>query len=449
MQKLKENSIGLFSSIIMGVACSAPAYSLETASTTLIVALGIYSPLVLIIAGVSMLFLTFAFKHLNNIKPNAGGCYIWVGDAFGKTLGFLSGWALLFYCAIFMVSATVPVSNSLLILFAKDYVNNVNVIAIISFVLLSLISLVVIKGIHTSVKVQNTMMFIEVIILSIIAFLGFKYFGSNPVQAFDSTWFSISSITPSMIFQGIALSIFFYAGWDIAVNLSEETKNKNDTPGRATHYSVIILMFIFVIFSILTIMGLTTNEMETYNTNVIYALAEKVSGDQFASLAIIAVVLSTIGTIETSIIQFSRVLFAKSRDKMVPSIFSKIHEKWATPHFAIFVIWLLGSLFILLSSYVKSINDLLAILVSCVAFQFSFYAVLTAFACVYHFRNEYKITRSLVEKIILPSVGGIVVLSSMIYSSMSNDFITNLIGIGGIVIGLIPYYFYKRKLDTR
>jgi amino acid transporter len=193
-------------------------------------------------------------------------------------------------------------------------------------------------------------------------------------------------------------------------------------------------------------MGLTSAEMEHYNTNIIYAIADKLYGENFAILAILAVLLSTIGTIETSIIQFSRVLFAKSRDGMAHKMFSRIHDKWLTPHYAIVTIWILGLVFIFLSSFVDSINKLLSILVLSIGVQFSFYASLTALASAWHFRRHCKDGFvMLLTRIIFPLLAGIALIASIIYVSLESDWMTNAVGIGGILIGLIPYYLYSRK----
>jgi amino acid transporter len=158
------------------------------------------------------------------------------------------------------------------------------------------------------------------------------------------------------------------------------------------------------------------------------------------------VVLSTIGTIETYIIQFSRVLFAKSRDNMAHEIFSRVHSKWLTPYYAIMSIWALGVFFIFLSSFVHSINELLSIIVLSIGIQFSFYVGLTAISSAWHFREyRHKGILELFSRIILPFIAGVVLLTSIVYASLSSNWQTNCIGVGGILIGLIPYYFYAQK----
>ena len=123
------------------------------------------------------------------------------------------------------------------------------------------------------------------------------------------------------------------------MNLAEETKNPTHTPGRATFWSMIFLILFFLVFITLILLGLTDAEIAQYNTNIIFALAEKLLGKELGYLAIIAVLLSTIGTIETQILQFTRTMFAKSRSGALHERFGRLHATWQTPYIAIFFIW--------------------------------------------------------------------------------------------------------------
>lgn len=143
------------------------------------------------------------------------------------------------------------------------------------------------------------------------------------------------------------------------MNLAEETKDPNHTPGKAAFWSMIFLMLFFLVFITLILLGLSTDEIAEYNTNVIFAMAEKLLGKELGYLAIIAVLLSTIGTIETQILQFTRTMYAKSRDGVLHSRYSKLHTVWQTPYIAIFFIWFIGVALLFSSSYLSSVNEIL------------------------------------------------------------------------------------------
>lgn len=123
---LRKNALGTAESLVMGIAGSAPAFSIEATAFTIIGIAGVFAPASMLISGLIMFGIAWAFIHLNHMHANAGTSYAWVTQIFGKTAGFFAGWALLILCCIFMVSATIPAANAILLVLAPDLVNNVN-----------------------------------------------------------------------------------------------------------------------------------------------------------------------------------------------------------------------------------------------------------------------------------------------------------------------------------
>lgn len=177
-------------SIVMGIAGTAPAYSIEATAFTIIGIAGVLSPASILVCGIIMFGIAWAFIHLNALDPSAGTTFTWVSRIFGKTTGFLAGWALLFLCSVFMVSATVPAANAILLVVAPDLVNDVPSVTWISAALLSIVSLIVLKGIKLTSYAQIILTIIEAIILLLIIILGFSHFSLTPMHPFSWNWFN-------------------------------------------------------------------------------------------------------------------------------------------------------------------------------------------------------------------------------------------------------------------
>jgi amino acid transporter len=175
-KSLQKESLGLWESIIMGIAGTAPAFSIEVTASTIIAAVGALSAASILYCGLIMFGITFAFINLNKMNPSAGASFAWVGQIFGKTWGFFAGWALLVASCLFMVSGTIPAANAFILIFAPNYINNVHLITIIASVILTAISLVVLKGIKLTSYVQVVMTIVEIMILAIIAVASFVVF---------------------------------------------------------------------------------------------------------------------------------------------------------------------------------------------------------------------------------------------------------------------------------
>ena len=103
---LKRNAIGYVSNVVIGVASTAPAYSLA-ATLGFIVAdpgVGVHAPAVLLVSFIPMLLVASAYKYLNRADPDAGTTFAWTTRAFGPSFGWLNGWAIFLADVLVMAS---------------------------------------------------------------------------------------------------------------------------------------------------------------------------------------------------------------------------------------------------------------------------------------------------------------------------------------------------------
>ena len=91
--RLRKDALGLVHSAAIGVAGTAPSYSIAASTAALIGAVGALAPASLLYCGLIMIGITFAFVNLNRVYPDSGASYAWVGRVFHRDLGFLTGWA--------------------------------------------------------------------------------------------------------------------------------------------------------------------------------------------------------------------------------------------------------------------------------------------------------------------------------------------------------------------
>src|SRR5207253_5413808 len=89
---LKTGALGLVSSVVIGVASTAPAYSLAATLFFVVAAVGLKAPLVAVLAFVPMLLCSIGFSELNKADPDCGTTFIWAARAFGPKTGWAAGW---------------------------------------------------------------------------------------------------------------------------------------------------------------------------------------------------------------------------------------------------------------------------------------------------------------------------------------------------------------------
>jgi len=444
--KLAEGTLGIWETITMGVAGAAPAFSVAATTTTLVAAVGVLAPASILYCGIIMLGITLAFMHLNKISANSGASYAWVSAIFGPNLGFFAGWSLLVATAVFMVSGSIPAATATLMLVAPQLVNSIAWITFIAGMWLTIMAAIVFKGIKHASFVQVVMTIFEVLILLIITVGGIVYFIHHPAHTFSLSWFSLYQFTPTTFSVGALTALFLYWGWDVTLNLNEETQNANHSPGRGALWSMPIIILLFVTFAVCALLVLSDQEIQQSGTNVIFSIAEKIFPKPWSYLAVISVLLSTIGNLETTILQFTRTLFSKGRDNVLSSRYAKLHSRSKTPWRATLLIWALGIVFLFLSSYIPTINHIIQISVNAIGFQVAFYYSLTGLACAWYFRKMWKGIFELIIYIIWPVFSSLFLIFIALYSVKTFDLVTNVIGLGGIAIGIIPLYLsYKRR----
>ena len=452
---LAGGSLGTLESAVMGVAGSAPAFSVAVTTAVIVASVGVLSVGSVLYCGLIMFGILFAFMNLNKMTSHAGATYAWVGAVFGPRWGFFAGWGLLVASVIFMVSATIPAATSTLkILSVMGWVDEATIesttwVTYVSALWLTLVTIVVSKGIKHASYAQLILTVVESVIVLALIIGAFVEYGSKPAHAPSFTWISPFSFSAETFATGALTAIFFYWGWDVTMNLGEETKGGTPAPSsKGAFWSMVNLMLFYIIIVIVVLIVLTDEEIAQANTNVLYAVAEKLFPYPWSYLAVLSTVLSTIGTIETQILQFSRTLFAMSRDRVLNSRYSKIHPEWQTPWVATLTIWLLGVVLLFGSSYLPSVKDILDKSISAIGFQICFYMSLAGFACAWYYRA--MLTGSFIPALThiwWPLCSAMFMVFIAILSAFSFDPLTNLIGIGGLLLGFIPMLMNQRSVN--
>lgn len=443
--ELAKESLGAFESAIMGIAGTAPAFSVAVTTAAIVASVGVLSVGSILYCGLIMFGIMLAFFHLSKITPHAGAAYAWVGHVFGRTWGFFTGWGLLVASIFFMVSATIPAATSTLVLIAPELVENTVWVTSVAAIWLTLVTIVVTKGIKHASYAQLILTGIETLVVFALIIAAFVQYGGRPAHTPSIIWFSPFAFTPQLFATGALTAIFFYWGWDVTMNLSEESKTGDSgqphSASRGAFWAMVNLILFFIIMMIVVLIVLSDEEIARANTNVLYAIANKLFPAPWNYLAVLSTILSTVGTIETQILQFSRSMFAMARDEMLHPRYAKIHREWQTPWVATAVIWLLGVLLLFASSYMPSVKTILESSILAIGFQICFYMSLAGFACAWHYRAQLRGSPSCaVSYVLWPLLAALFMVFIALYSIPTFDTITNILGVGGLLIGFIPLF---------
>ena len=229
--------------------------------------------------------------------------------------------------------------------------------------------------------------------------------------------FHISSF--SAFASGIILMVFIYWGWDTAVAVNEETKDKNKTPGRAAILSTLILLvtYAIVIFSMQSYAGIKTTGNGLGNVanagDVLSVQGSSVFGTSWfgsflTHLLLLMVLSSAAASTQTTILPTARTTLSMAVYKAIPRSFAKIHTRYLTPTVSTIVMGAVSIVVYVAFNYMSNGIGVIGDAVIAIGLYIAFYYGLTGLTCAWYYRrNLTSSARNLWMQGILPATGGL------------------------------------------
>ncbi len=460
--QLKRGAISYLSNIVIGVASTAPGYSLAATIGFIAVigGIGAHAPAVIIVSFLPMVCIALAYKHLNNADPDCGTTFSWMSRAMGAGWGWVGGFAVLFADIIVNANqAQIAGIYGFRLVGLGAASNNTLDIGILGVVFIVLLTLICWKGIELSARTQQFLLGFELVTLLIFAIVALiKVYTAAPKHSthVQLDWFNPFTVGFGPLVLGMLLGVFLFWGWDSGVSVNEETQNSRSAPGRAAVVSTLVLIGVFLLVSVAA-QAYSGPAYLSKNANDIFAggLASGVLGPLHFLLTI-AVLTSATAATQTTILPAARSALSMARRGAIPSRFASIHERNLVPGFATIVAGVLSVIWFVL--ILKFSTNVLADCVSGLGFMVSFYYGFTGFACAIFYRRELvKSPRSFLMMGVLPVFGGLVLMGIFVrgmiyYGHASNDLSKPLLGLGvpdwigivGIVGGILLMLVARR-----
>jgi amino acid transporter len=439
---LRHGALSLLDSSVMGVAGVAPAYSIAASTASLVGAVALGGPAALLYCGIAMFGIVWAFNYLGRSETNAGASYSWVRRAMHPVLGYIAGWALVVSALIFMVAGAYPAGSTVLGLFSNSLANNTTAVTIIGAVVFLIMIGAVIAGVTITARLQVVMSSIELALLVLFAVLMLVH--GHDVHAFSWSWFSPGIFHSSSVFFGGALiAAFYYWGWDVTANLNEETKEAKVIPGLGGIIGVLVVFVLFEVFTIGTNMLLTDKVVQANAGDVLLVLGQLVWHGPGGKLLVLAVALSTIATLETTIIQVTRTLYSMGRDGTLPRALGTTNPSRKTPVIACYVVAAISLILFVLSDFVGSVGTILTDAINAIGLQIAVYYALAGFSVVILYRK--RIFQSLgyfVFAGLWPLVGAIFMVVMFVKTIPTLNATTLAVGLGALGLGFIPMIIF-------
>ncbi len=436
--QLAAESLSLLDSVIMGIAGVAPAYTIAASTAALSSAVGLGGPASLLYCGVAMFGIVWAFHFLGAQETSAGATYSWVRNALHPLLGFLAGWSMVVSALIFMVAGTLPAGSLAIGLISQPLANNIFAVGIVGVSVFILVIIAVGIGVRIAARLQVLLSSIELALLALFAGLMLSH--GAEAHTFKWSWLSPTIFHgTSGFFAGALVAAFYYWGWDVTANLSEETAQPRRAPGLGALIGVAVVFCLFEVFTIGTNIMLTSNEIHANAADVLGILGQIVWPGFGGKAIVVAVVLSTVATLETSIVQVTRTLYVMGRDGTLPGSLGRIHSLSQTPVVATVVVGVVPLILFVGAIFIGSIGTVLQDAINAVGLQIAVYYSLAGFTVVFKYRRSLlRSFRLFVFAGLWPLLGAVFMVTMFITTLPQLNFTTQVVAIGALALGVIP-----------
>ena len=424
---LKTGALGLISSIVIGVASTAPAYSLAATLGFVIVAIGIQAPIVTILAFIPMYFISVGYSEMNKSDPDCGTTFTWATRAFTPRVGWMGGWGIVAADILVMASLAQIAGQYVFDLFnAKGIGDNatsgwVLLVGVLWIVGMTWICYV---GIEISANFQKALLGIELTMLTVMSVWALIRVGNGSAPVGHITpalsWFNPLAVKHFSDFVvGIADMLFIYWGWDTALACNEETADAETVPGKAGVISTFVLLGIYalVILAVESFAGIGSTGIGLGNAanqnDVLSILGPAIFGHSTLAsvldhLLLLMVLSSAAASTQTTILPTARTTLSMAVYKAIPESFAKMHKRYLTPTVSTVAMGGVSILLYVVMNYLSA-GQVIKDSVDSLGVMIAFYYGLTGFSCTWYYRKSLTSSvRNFFMQGVFPTVGGLI-----------------------------------------
>lgn len=386
-----KREIGLFSATAVVVA-NMVGTGIFTTSGLALREVGSSGALLLcwLLGGVFALCGAFCYGELGTRFPLAGGEYIYLREAFGKPMAFLSGWVSLIVgfsapiaagaiaFAVYLLRSLGMESNKVMVIhFAGLPVLNFSLRVAAAITVVLLFSLLHMHSVRMGSRIQNLLTVFKVLLVSVFIGAGFLSSGGTPDN------FSGTIPTAPILEGNFAVALIFitfaYSGWNAAAYLGGEIRQPARNIPLALMTGTGLVTLLYLLLNIVYVFALPPEQMAGA-MEVGHIAAGRLFGIGIGRWFSAAIAFGLLSLISAMIQAGPRVYYAMARDGLFFAFFEKIDPQRHTPAHAIGLQAVIAVMMIVTAAYDK--------LLIYIGFTLSLTAMLTVVGLIRLRRNH-------------------------------------------------------------
>src|SRR6202051_225082 len=165
---LKPGALGLISATTMGVASTAPAYSLAVTLGLIVGFVGLHAPIVAVLAFIPIFLTSIGYSELNKADPDCRTTFACGTRAFGPKTGWAGGWAIVAADVLVMASLAQVAGQYVFLLFGSTSIGSNATsgwVLLVGLAWIAVMTYICYRGIEVSAMFQRVLLGIEVVML--------------------------------------------------------------------------------------------------------------------------------------------------------------------------------------------------------------------------------------------------------------------------------------------
>ena len=397
-----------------------------------VVALQVRTPFLIlgawILGGLFALIAAFIWAELAALRPDVGGQYAYLREAFHPGLAFLYGWVLLLVIQTGGMAAVA-------VTFARYFVELTYLpisSPMLAAIVLATLTVINCLGVRAGSTVQSILMVLKILAIAMLVVCGFVFASrsENPAALLDRSP-SLDLLTAF----GAALVpvIFSYGGWQTATFIAGEIKEPRKNLPRGLIIGVVGVVVLYLAANVVYVSVLGTTGLAASSAPASEVM-RRALGDMGARIIAAGIAISTAGFLSQSMLTAPRVYFAMAKDGLFFNVVGMVHPRSRAPIVAIALQGVLAILIALLGTYERILNYVVSV--------DTIFFGLTA-CCIFVFRKREpagpnRVPGHPVTTILFIAVCWLVVINT-VYRYPENT----LIGIAILLAGIPAYLFWR------
>jgi APA family basic amino acid/polyamine antiporter len=371
--------VGLFDAtmIVMGGIIGAGIFI-----NPYVVARQVHTPILILMVwvagGVIAMLGGFIYAELAARRPNVGGQYAYLRDAFHPLAGFLYGWVLLLVIQTGGMAA-VTITFSRYFLELTGWPMSEQIVAVGTIVVLTVVNCL---GVKAGSRVQSMLMLLKIGAITALILAGF-FFVRAPYPILHPVLDRLPSIDLFTALGAAMVPVLFaFGGWQTANFIATEIKDPVRNLSRALVLGVagVIVLYLGVNFVCVRALGAEGLAGTTVPAS---AVMRSTMGNTGARLIALGIAVSTLGFLSQSVLTAPRVYFAMASDGLFFRAVARVNQKTHVPVLAIVMQSLLTLVIAISGSYEKILNYVVSI-------DFIFFGLTGASLFVFRRRDSHE-----------------------------------------------------------